>query len=264
MLKIFEKQLKNHGYDFLIHALGETQDDVSAAIQLAMEKRLKGIVFLGGLMDYPEKRMKSIGVPYVLCTVAVNNNEPARKCDSVSIDDEKESYNAVDYLCKKGHKRIALISGRDNDFAVGQTRLNGYKKALEANGIPYDPELVRPMKFDIPDYSAANGYAVTKELLESGVDFTALFAISDLVAFGAYKAIFEAGKQIPEDYSVMGFDGIEISKYYNPSLTTMVQPSDEMVESCIELLMKQINGDEENEHVIFDAKLLERDSVKEI
>ena len=62
----------------------------------------------------------------------------------------------------------------------------------------------------------------------------------------------------------MGFDGIEISKYYNPSLTTMVQPSEQMVESCIELLMKQIEGEEESEHVVFEASLLERDSVKEI
>lgn len=264
MLKMFEEELEKQEYSFLIHAVGEEQDDADVAIELAKEKRLKGIIFLGGLMDYPEEKMKRIGIPYVLCTVAVNMDAPKRNCLSVSINDEKESYKVVDYLCKKGHKRIAIISGRESDYAVGRLRLEGYQKALKDNGIEYDPKLIRFMKTDIPEYSAANGYQVTKELLESGIEFTALYAISDLIAFGAYKAIFEAGKNIPEDYSVMGFDGLEMTKYYNPSLTTIVQPCDKMVKSSIELLMRAINGDTEKKQLIFDADLLERDSVAEI
>lgn len=264
MLKLFEEELKELEYSFLIHAVGEEQDDASVAVELAKEKRLKGIIFLGGLMDYPEEKMNRIGIPYVLCTVAVNMSVPKRNCMSVSIDDRKESYKAVDYLCKKGHKKIAIISGRESDYAVGRMRLEGYKKALEDNGIEFQPELVRYMKSDIPEYSIANGYAVTKELLASGTEFTAIYAISDLIAFGAYKAIFEAGKRIPDDYSVMGFDGIEMTKYYNPSLTTMVQPCEKMVQSSIELLMDAIKGNSEKKHVIFDADLLERDSVADI
>lgn len=117
---------------------------------------------------------------------------------------------------------------------------------------------------DIPEYSVANGYEVTKELLQSKEEFTALYAISDLTAFGAYKAISEAGKKIPDDYSVLGFDGIEMSKYFQPSLSTMKQPCEQMVKSSIELLMDIINGKDEKKQLIFQAELLERDSVKEI
>ena len=106
MLKIFEEELKKLEYTFLLHAVGEDQDDVSVAVQLAKEKRLKGLIFLGGQMDYLDTRLEEIGVPYVLCTVAVNMMAPKRNCSSVSIDDEKESYRAVDYLCKKGHRKI--------------------------------------------------------------------------------------------------------------------------------------------------------------
>ena len=264
MLKIFEAELKNLEYNFLLHAVGEDQDDASVAVELAKEKRLKGIIFLGGLMDAPEEKLKGIGVPYVLCTVAVNMPASKRQCSSVSIDDEKESYRAVDYLCKKGHKRIAIISGRKTDQAVGGLRLKGYRKALKDNGIEVDEELIRYMKYDITEYSVANGYAVTKELLESGVPCTAIYAISDLTAFGAYKAVLEAGKKIPEDYSVMGFDGIETSQYFHPSLTTMIQPCEEMVKSSIKLLMDAINGNDEKKQLIFDADLCERDSVKEL
>lgn len=264
MLKIFEEELKKLEYSFFIHAVGEEQDDASVAVELAKEKRLKGIIFLGGLMDYPEETLKTMGIPYVLCTVAINRDAPKRNCSSVSIDDEKESYLAVDYLIKKGHKRIAMITARESDNSVGRIRLEGYEKALKDNGIEYDSKLVRFMREDIPEYTVANGYAVTKDLLNEGMDFTALYTISDLTAFGAYKAISEAGKQIPDDYSVLGFDGLEMTNYFIPTLTTMEQPCEELVKSSIELLMDAINGNKENKQVVLDAKLMERDSVKEL
>lgn len=264
MLKIFEPELRKLEYSFLLHPVGEYQDDASVAVELAKEKRLKGIIFLGGLIDYPEAKLKSMGIPYVLCAVAANMMAQKRKCSSVSIDDEKEGYKAVDYLCKMGHKKIAIICGRRFDQAVGALRLRGYRKALEDNGIEVNERLIRYMRDDIPEYSVDNGYEVTKELLASGEEFTALFAISDLTAFGAYKAIMEAGKKIPDDYSVMGFDGIELTQFYHPALTTMVQPCEEMIKTSIKMLMDEIDGKKQVEEHIFEAKLLERGSVKYI
>lgn len=264
MLKIYEEELKKIEYSFLIHAVGEDQDDASVALELTKEKRLKGIIFLGGLMRYSQEKLNMLGIPYVLCTVAVNMEKPRRNSLSVSIDDEKESYRAVDYLCKKGHKKIAIITGKENDYGVGKLRLEGYKRALSDNGIAYNPVLVRYMKSDLAEYSVANGYQVTKELLESGVECTAIYAISDLMALGVYKAVFEAGKRIPEDYSVMGFDGLEVAKYFHPSLTTMEQPCSQMVKHSIELLMEAIDGEMEEKQMILDAVLQERDSVAEI
>ena len=264
MLKIYEEELKKIEYSFLIHAVGENQDDASVALELAKEKRLKGIIFLGGLIDYSEEKLNMLGIPYVLCTVAANLEKPRHNCLSVSINDEKESYKAVDYLCKKGHKKIAIIAGNENDFGVGKLRLEGYKKALKDNGIAYDASLVRYMKSELTEFSVANGYQVTKELIGSGVDCTAIYVISDLMAFGAYKAVFDAGKKIPEDYSVMGFDGLEITKYFHPSLTTMEQPCSQMVKHSIELLMDAIDGETEEKQILLDADLQERDSVAEI
>lgn len=264
MLKIFEEEFKKLGYTFLLHAIGENEDNINVAVELTKEKRLKGIIFLGGCICHMDTRLEELGVPYVLCTAAVDMTEPTGRWSSVSIDDERESYRAVDYLCKMGHKKIAMITGRSSDQAVGGLRLKGYKKALNDNGIEVDGNLIRYMRDDITEYSVANGYQVTKELLESGIEFTALFAISDLIAFGAYKAISETGRSIPKDYSVLGFDGIEMSNYFQPSLSTMEQPCEKMVKSSIELLMSQINGEEEKKQLIFEAKLLERDSIRAI
>lgn len=264
MFKLYEEELNKLEYSFLIRAVGEDEDDADVAIEMARERRLKGIIFLGGLMDYPEEKLRTLGVPYVLCTVSVNQDAPKRNCPAISINDEAESYRAVDYLCKMGHKKIAIVSGRVSDYSVGKTRLEGYKKALVDNGIEVNEKLICYMKDEIPEYTIENGYAVTKELLENNPECTAIYAISDLIAFGVYRAIYEAGKKIPEDYSVMGFDGLEMSKYYCPSLTTMEQPCGLMVNQSIEMLMNAINGNSDNRQLFVNANLVERDSVKRI
>lgn len=264
MYQMFETELRQHGYNFILNEISDRQDDASAAVEIAKEKRLKGIIFLGGLMENPDIRLKRIDIPYVLCTVAVNINAPRYSCSSVAIDDEKEAYKIVDYLCRKGHKRIAIITGRRSDHAVGALRLTGYEKALRDHGIDPDPDLVCYMPEDVPDYTMRAGYEAARELLSRQKDFTALFVISDICAFGAYRAFAEAGVRIPEDCSVAGFDGLDMTKYMVPSLTTVVQPRERLVKASVDLLMREINGQTGNEQLVYDADILEQDSVRDI
>lgn len=264
MFKIFEKQVQKTGYSFIIHRVEEREDEITVAQELEMEKRLKGIIFLGGCFGNSEERMKKLDIPFVLCTVGMTDSVDKRLYSSISIDDYKESYRLVSYLCELGHRRIAIISGKIDDESIGKLRYQGYVQALKDHGIVLDPQLVRYMKQDLPEYSPENGYVVAKELLEEGVDFTALYVVSDNTAFGACKAILESGKRIPEDYSVAGFDGIKLARYYHPSLTTMQQPCEEMAAESIRLLIDLIEGRKENQHRIFDAVLLEGESVRRI
>ena len=264
MYPMFESELERHGYTFILNEIGADKDDAEAAVAIAKEKRLKGVIFLGGLLDNPKVKLRQLAIPYVLTTVAVNTDAAEVGSSIVAIDDEKESFKIVDYLCKQGHKKIAIVSGRKSDFAVGELRLEGYKRALEENGIEVDQRLIRYMPEEIPDYTIQSGYEVTKKLLADQEEFTALFATSDLAAFGAYKAISEAGKKIPEDYSVVGFDGIDLTKYMVPSLTTVAQPTEEFAKASVDLLMKAINGYTTRERLVYDAQIIERDSVKRI
>ena len=87
-----------------------------------------------------------------------------------------------------------------------------------------------------------NGYKLMKELLESGEEFTAVYAISDSMAIGACKAILDSGKRIPQDYSVVGFDGLDITYYYNPSITTISQPVEEWQRETTKILFDLINN----------------------
>ena len=116
------------------------------------------------------------------------------------------------------------------------------------------------MREDIPGYTPENGYAVAKDILSGDLDFSALYCTSDLVAMGAYKAINEAGLRIPEDISVVGFDGINLGNFLNPPLTTMVQPKEELIKASVEKLLKAMDGEDVSQD-IYEAELLERQSV---
>lgn len=259
----FERELQKAGYDFTLREMSSnpTEEGLIAS-EMIKEKRLKGIIILGGMISSTDAIKSYIDIPYVLCTVALNAKNT--QSNLVGIDDELESYKVVDYLIKKGHKKIAIIAGQKTDYAVGGKRLEGYKKALLANGIAFEPELVAYQREEIPDYSPANGYSVMQDLLDSGKDFTAVFVISDLTAVGAYKAIYDAGRKIPDDYSVVGFDGIELTNYMYPALTTVRQPVEDYVKASVDRLLKLLDGSEDTKDQIFEAELIERDSVKTI
>ena len=259
----FQKALEEKGYDFFLHAVSETSDAVDVAMELTTEKRLKGIIFLGGQMDHSKEKLKKMNVPYVLCTVAREGEKFHADLPTVSIDDKVASKTIVEYLIKNGHKKIAIITGNKNDLAVGERRLSGYRHALEDNGLIFDESLVFRQKEEIDGYTPENGYAVTKEIIEKKTDITALYCTSDLVAMGAYKALNEAGLRIPEDISVVGFDGISLGNFLNPPLTTMVQPRRELIVASVEKLLQAMNGKEVTQD-IYEAKLLERNSVKKI
>jgi DNA-binding LacI/PurR family transcriptional regulator len=256
MLKVFEKEIQNKKYSFLLHRVEEQEDEIDIAIELEKEKRLKGIVFLGGFFSHSEEKLKQLQVPFVLSTIGVTEKIDKNEYSSVAVDDIKESYKIVDYLCKLGHKKIAIITPTPMDESIGKLRLQGYFKALEDNKIPFNQNLVRYMEENIETYSMKYGYEVTKRLLESGDDFTAIYAISDSMAVGACKAIFEAGKHVPNDYSVAGFDGMDISFYYNPSITTMRQPVEAMAYETIRILFDIIHNKNSQENKIFPAELI--------
>ena len=105
------------------------------------------------------------------------------------------------------------------------------------------------------------GFQAMKGLMQRNPDMTAVFAFSDVLAIGAAKAALNAGKQIPEDISVIGFDGIEMAEFYNPTLDTVYQPATEMALSAVSLLHGMMNG-ERTQHIVCDSVIMKRGSVR--
>ncbi len=264
MIKVFEQEIKKEHYSLVLQHVDDRQDEVNVAIQLEKEKRLRGIVFLGGYFSHSADKLKKISVPFVLCTIGLLEDENKKKYASVSVDDVKESARMVDYLIKKGHRDIAILTSTRDDESIGRLRLEGYYNALRRHGIIPKQSLVRYMDEELGTYTMENGYAMTKDLLDSGENFTAVFAISDRMAVGACKAIMDNGKTIPQDYSVVGFDGLDLAQFYNPSITTIRQPMEEMAEATIRTLFDMIRNKSSNKHIVFDGQLIEGQSVREM
>ena len=264
MIDIIESEIRKKKCSFILQRVEEYENELDIAIELTKEKRLKGIVFLGGTFAQSEEKLSQLNVPFVLSTVGLYDEKGESRCSSVSLDDFKESYKIVDYLCDLGHDKIAIITSSRDDQSIGQLRFLGYKKALENRGIAYNPKLVKYMDGESDDYDMATGYHLAKELLLEQEAFTALYCIADRIAIGACRAIRDVGKSIPDDISVIGFDGIEMGAYYSPALTTLRQPVEEMAKENIKILFDEIKKRGVHRRVVLEGELLERESTKRI
>ena len=262
MIRIVEEEVERNHYSLVLRHVEYSADEVDVALQLVKEKRLRGIIFLGGYLKHSEEHMKKINVQFVLATAGcIPENMNRKVYSSLAVDDEKEGYVMTKYLISQGHKKIAILGAETGDLSIGQLRLQGYKRALQEAGIEVDQGLICPMKFEIEYFSMENAYAVTSELLDRRNDVTAIFAISDVLAVGACRAIKDRGKSVPKDIAVAGYDGIDMGQYYSPSISTIRQPVDDIALDSIKLLFEIINGTQEHQHKVYDGELLIREST---
>lgn len=228
---------------------------------LATERKLLGILFLGGRFNYKPDDMARLGIPYVCCTYTntFGSLDPA-SYSSIAIDDKKEAHDAVMRLYACGHRRIAALIASENDQSISELRFAGYKQALAECGLPLVPSLVECTgSFDMPA-----AYEGMKRLIARNNTFTAVFIISDAMAIASVKALTDSGCRVPEDRSVIAIDGLELSKYTIPTLTTLEQPADTIVRQSAGLLIDIMEGKAQNRHVVLGTNLREGGSVMPI
>lgn len=175
---------------------------------------------------------------------------------SIRVDNAGATKTIVDYMISLGHKRIGVISGlKENPHTIG--RLRGYKMALEAAGIPFEKELV--IEGDFTMWSGQN--AATQFFALSKMP-TAICCMNDEMALGAIQTIKGRGLRVPEDISVTGFDDITYSKYWDPGLTTMAQPAEEIGKLAMDTLLRVIEGEDlSTSEIVLPTELIIRKST---
>lgn len=243
MLDTMEQRVRERDYLLTVVKVPHWSDEIEEAAKLVDEDLMAGLIFLGGSFSHEASAFERLRVPFVLSTVSRLEKVPDGLYSSVSLDDVLESEKAVRHLIELGHTRIAVLGVPPSDVSVGAQRVVGYRQALAAAGLTVDEDLVRFEDLEQGNpYAYEHGYALTKKLLAERPDVTAIFAIADVLAIGAMRAIREAGLRIPEDVSVMGFDGITIGEFVEPRLTTLVQPPQQIARLTCDILFDQIDN----------------------
>lgn len=254
-----EQTAAEQGYNVVVCLSGESFEKEVKNIQMLANGSIDGFVVSLSKetqMKQDFQHLREIinqGVPVVL----IDRVTDLVECDKVIIDDVQGAYNAVNYLIKKGKKKIALISMPDY-MSVGRLRTQGYKDALNDAGIEIDENLI--LKLDDLDDS----YDDIKHLIYSN-KIDAIFAATEFFAVTAMKIAQGRGLNIPDDMSVIGFtDGI-ISQCASPSLTTVSQHSQEIGSQATRMLIKRLEeSDEDMPHTthVIKTTLVHRDSTK--
>jgi LacI family transcriptional regulator len=229
------EEAESKGYFVIILQSNEKFELEKKQLEVLLQKRVDGVLI----------SLTNETNDFYHINEALKNNTPVVlfdkiakivNCSKVIINDRKAAYDAVTYLIKKGHKKIAHFRGSyipQNSI----DRFLGYKKALEDNNIPFDPTLVY-----VCDNNAdfEDGYANAKKLVEDHADVDAVFAITDLVAIGIIKYFNEIGVKIPGQIAVFGFSNWYMSTVISPTLSTVEQPGFDIGQRAASILIDEI------------------------
>ncbi len=257
MLESIQTLLAATNYDLAVDYLDEDLNEVQRAVRLCREKKPLGLLFLGGNTRNFAEDFGSIGVP----SVVVTNDASAlsfEKLSSVSTDDAAAARCAVDTLISLGHRNIAVIGGDRQHSDTSRLRYEGCLESFRSHGIAFDPD----RDYQGVRYSYRDGYQATKALLAAGSRFTAIFAISDVMAIGAIRALRENGLRVPEDVSVMGMDGLPLGAFLVPQLATISQSVHTMAQRSVEILLAAMENGAPAVHETIPFGVQKRESIR--
>lgn len=254
-----QKTVEKTKYAVSIYYLDEDANEVEQAITLMRERKPLGMLFLGGNPQFFQKEFDQIRIPCVLVT-----NQGGKmgfgNLSSVATDDVEASMCAVDFLIGRGHRRIGILGGDTALSHTSKQRLEGCRKSFEKNGLAEEPEAF----YEKARFSYESSYQAMNRLLDRNLNITAVFAMSDVMAVGAVRAIRDRGLQVPEDISIIGFDGIPLANYYNPKLATVKQQYLILAVRSVEILLGAIDLKRPAVHEIIPFELVAGESVKQI
>lgn len=239
---------------FVLTGSAPSEPEAKSLLEEMLNRQVDGFLVLNPRNDGRFRHFLPL-VEKKMPVVYLKNTPDGASVSSVCCDDREGGYQAIRYLLDLGHTAIATILGPDNEECTPD-RLFGYRQALTEIGLDPEPALAVS-----GDWSATSGYEATRHLLDSGKFFSAIFAQNDTMAVGAVRALREAGRRVPTDVSVVGYDDIPLASFFDPPLTTLHQPMKEFGQRAVQLLIKTIQEpDRLPEQVWLHARLIARAS----
>jgi LacI family transcriptional regulator len=246
-------------FHLVVDYLDEDHNEVLRAAQLCREKKPLGLLFLGGNKENFLADFARVDVPCVLIT-SDGSQLPFHNLCSVCCDEDLAVKQTIDQLIRMGHRKIGIIGGYRERSDTSRRRFEGCLAAFEEHGIAFDAEL----DYASSRFSYTGGYRAAKELASRGRAYTAVFCMADVMAMGAIRALADSGLRVPEDVSVVGFDGLPIGEFIVPRLSTVSQSVDVLAQRSVELLQGNIEGKALCIHETIPAQIQWKESTREL
>ena len=254
-----QRMIEKTEYTLVVSYLAEDADEVEQAILLCRERKPLGLLFLGGNPEYFHREFSGVDVPCVLVTNRANEMH-FENLSSVATDDIAAARCAVDQLFVAGHRRIGILGGDFDKSYTSHQRFLGCEQSFSEHGAVLDVEHC----YEKARFSFGSACRAMKRLIGKFPDVTAVFAMSDVMAIGAIRALRDLGYRVPEDVSVIGFDGTSLAEYYNPKLATIKQQHQTLANRSIEILFGQIELKKEPIHEIVPFEFVNGESIRVI
>lgn len=249
--------LSDTQYPLTVDYVDENDNAVLHAVRQCREKKPLGILFLGGDARWFANDFGKLTLPCVLLTSDASGLG-FRNLSSVTTDDVQAAECAVEYLISNGHTHIGIISGNREYSGPSRLRYEGCRRAMARHQIE-----ITDQAYQTARYSFQEGYASMNRMLAQK-RVTAVFAMSDVMAIGAMRALQDRSYRIPEDISVFGFDGLELGDYYIPKLTTIRQQVDTLARRGVEILLDSIENGAPARHETVPFTLVVKESVRPV
>ena len=259
IIESIQKMVEDSEYTVGVHYLDEDANEVEEAIRLCRERKPLGILFLGGNPDYFKAEFGNITIPCVLVTTQ-GEKLSFDNLSSVATDDITAAEQAVDYLVDNGHRNIAVLGGDLQSSDVSRQRFQGYHNSFLKHGLTPDTKRY----YEKARFSYDSAYQAMTRLLDKQIPITAVFAMSDVMAVGAIRAICDRGLRVPDDISMIGFDGTMLADYYNPKIVTIRQWYEEIASRSVEILLRMIDLNTPAAHELIPFELQNTESVRKI
>ena len=254
--KEIERKASSYGFCLLILNTEEDEKLEQEAIHSVLSKKVDGIIISPcqksiNNIDF----LKRSNIPFVL----LGRHFLDKSMNYVVCDDVNGGFIATQHLIDKGHKKILFLNG-PTFLSPAKERYTGYRNALKKNGIPFRQQLVKETTI-----ITGNSSNIIHQVINEKLEFTAILAFSDLVAFETICALGDLGIKVPEDISIVGFDNIQSNFKFPYPLTSVDTPKVEIAHNAVSILLKNLD-DSESEfcNKIISNRLIERESTEQI
>ena len=248
LLSSVEYTARKSGYHLLLSGPEPNQ----GYIHIARNRSVDGIIIVGSYPSHDLDELHQLSVPVVLVDTYVK--DPV--FHTIGIDDRLGGEMATNYLIERGHRHIAFVAGSISEQGVMQKRFLGYMDALNKAGLP-----VNEKQLYLGNVAFDFAQTVADEMRSRGSTETAAFAAADILGVGLLKGLHRLGRKVPDDFSIVSFDDVNLAQLSDPSLTTFHQDIAGKGRAAVEIILDALNGKEGKQESILPIHLVERDSV---